>query len=140
MGHPPPFLLRAGSGEDHSVGYYAEGPRNKTLGWFDDPGLKDASDHLEPGDRLIFYTDGFLEAKNAEGEVYGEDRLAETIVSCGGLPAESLADELINDVETFSAGKLEDDLTMIIVEFQGAALDGEGPRRLTGEEPWHSRR
>ncbi len=140
MGHPPPFLLRAGDGATEMVGYYAEGPRNKTLGWFDDPGLQDAFDRLRPGDRLIFYTDGFLEAKNLEGEVYGEDRLAEVIVSCGTLPTEAFVDELISDVETFSAGKLEDDLTMIIVEFQGTALDEEAPGRLTGEEPWHSRR
>lgn len=141
MGHPPPFLLRAGNVEEgHFVGYYAEGARNKPLGWFDDPGLADASDRLEPGDRVIFYTDGFLEAKNAEGEVYGEDRLAEALVSCGPLSTEDFAEELINDVEGFAAGKLDDDLTMIIVEFHGAALDGELPRRLTGEEPWHSRR
>ena len=141
MGHPPPFLLRAGGAEDENlVGYYAEGPRNKTLGWFDEPGLKDHSDRLEPGDRLIFYTDGFLEAKDPEGEVYGEDRLAEAIVSCGALATQAFSDELISDVESFAAGKLEDDLTMIIVEFQGAGLDEEVPRRLTGEEPWHSRR
>ncbi|MDQ4096044.1 MAG: SpoIIE family protein phosphatase [Actinomycetota bacterium] len=141
MGHPPPFLLRADDlRDDRYVGYYAEGPRNKTLGWFDDPGLKEVSDRLAPGDRLIFYTDGFLEAKNADGDVYGEDRLAEVVVSCGPLSTEQLAEELISDVESFAAGKLDDDLTMIIVEFQGAALDGDLPRRLTGEEPWHSRR
>ena len=141
MGHPPPFLLRATAGPNGSmVGYYAEGPRNKTLGWFDDPGLAEAGDRLEPGDRLIFYTDGFLEAKDPEGEVYGEDRFAEAVVRLGPLGTEVFSEELVKDVERFAAGKLEDDLTMIIVEFQGATLEDEAPRRLTGEEPWHSRR
>lgn len=142
MGHPPPFLLKAPSpSEENLVGYFAEGPRNKTLGWFDDPGLKVITEHLQPGDRLVFYTDGFLEAKDPSGEVYGEERFAEAIVRLGPLATGVFSDELVRDVERFAAGKLDDDLTMIIVEFQGARLeDEEAPRRLTGEEPWHSRR
>lgn len=141
MGHPPPFLLRAGGATDENmVGYYAEGPRNKTLGWFDDPGLQDTTERLEPGDRLIFYTDGFLEAKGPGGEVYGEDRFAEAIVRLGPLATDVFSEELVKDVEAFSAGKLEDDLTMIVVEFQGASLHEDSAGRLTGEEPWHSRR
>jgi serine phosphatase RsbU (regulator of sigma subunit)/CHASE3 domain sensor protein len=141
MGHPPPFLLRSGGGTaENMVGYYAEGPRNKTLGWFDDPGLTETSEQLEAGDRLIFYTDGFLEAKDPDGEVYGEERFAEAIVRLGPLATAVFSDELVRDVERFAAGKLDDDLTMIIVEFQGATVEGEHPTRLTGEEPWHSRR
>ena len=141
MGHPPPFLLRApAGGEENMVGYFAEGPRNKILGWVDEPGLKVCSENLHPGDRLIFYTDGFLEAKDPDGEVYGEERFAEAVVRLGPLATGVFSDELVRDVESFAAGKLDDDLTMIIVEFVGARLDDEAPRRLTGEEPWHSRR
>ena len=141
MGHPPPFLLRSGRGPgENVVGYYAEGPRNKTLGWFDDPGLQDTSDRLLPGDRLIFYTDGFLEAKGPEGEVYGDERFAEAVLRLGPLDTEVFSEELVKDVERFSAGKLEDDLTMIVVEFEGAELGEQPAERLTGEEPWHSRR
>ena len=141
MGHPAPFLLRAAARDgDAAQGYYAEGPRNKPLGWFEDPGLAETHERLAPGDRIIFYTDGFLETKSPDGEIYGEDRFGEAISRLGPLPAETFAEELVKDVERFGAGKLDDDLTMIIVEFQGAALGDEPRRRLTGEEPWHSRR
>lgn len=141
MGHPAPFVLKArSSSRDVIQGYFAEGPRNKTLGWFENPGLEATTFQLSPGDRLIFYTDGFLEAKDPQGEVYGEHRFAEAVVRLGPLEARDLSDELVKDVERFAAGKLDDDLTMIIVEFQGAETTEEVPRRLTGEEPWHSRR
>jgi hypothetical protein len=52
-----------------------------------------------------------------------------------------VAQVLDREVEQFAAGKLDDDLTVLILEFQGAAALGGGvPTRVTGEEPWHSRR
>ncbi|MDQ3986348.1 MAG: SpoIIE family protein phosphatase [Actinomycetota bacterium] len=141
MGHPPPFVLKARRGRDQPMrGFYAEGVRNKTIGWFEDPGLSESTIRLEPGDRLILYTDGFLEAKDPAGRIYGDHRFAEAIVRLGPLDAADLTDELVKDVERFATGKLDDDLTMIVVEFQGARLGEDAPRRLTGEEPWHSRR
>ena len=141
MGHPPPFVLKARGGRGDAMrGFYAEGVRNKTIGWFDDPGLSESTIRLEPGDRLVLYTDGFLEAKDPEGRIYGDHRFAEAIVRLGPLDAADLTDELVKDVERFAAGKLDDDLTMIVIEFQGARLGEDVPRRLTGEEPWHSRR
>jgi serine phosphatase RsbU (regulator of sigma subunit)/CHASE3 domain sensor protein len=139
MGHPAPFLVRAHVTEGLK-GEYLERSRNKTLGWFDDPGLNESAIRLEPGDRLIFYTDGFLETKSPAGDVYGEDRFAEAMLRLAPLRARVFSEELVKDVEHFAAGKLDDDLTMIIVEFQGAPPQQAGDRRLTGEEPWHSRR
>ena len=80
MGHPSPFVLRAGEGDEPAAGYFVEGPRNKALGWFDEPGLAETVLGLEPGDRLVLFTDGFLEAKNSEGELFGEGRLAEVLL------------------------------------------------------------
>jgi serine phosphatase RsbU (regulator of sigma subunit) len=117
-----------------------EGPRNRALGWFEDPGLADTSVHLRPGDRLVFYTDGFLEAKSPAGDMFGEERLASELQARAGARPEAVGDDLVRGVERFAAGKLEDDLTMLILEFEGVPL-GEGvARRSTGDEPWHSRR
>jgi serine phosphatase RsbU (regulator of sigma subunit) len=140
MGHPPPFLLHPGGELGGPTGYYLEGPRNRVLGWFDDPGLAETSVRLEAGHRLVLYTDGFLEAKSPEGETFGEHRFSETLIRLAALDADMVADELVREVERFAAGKLDDDLTMLIVEFEATRV-GEGvPGRLTGEEPWHSRR
>lgn len=124
MGHLSPFLVRR-AGEGPPTGAYTEGPRNRALGWFDDPGLAEMQIHMRPGDRLHLFTDGFLEAKGADGELFGEERLAETLVGLGTLDAGEVGDEMIREVERFAAGKLEDDLTMLILDFEGAS-DGAG--------------
>jgi serine phosphatase RsbU (regulator of sigma subunit)/CHASE3 domain sensor protein len=141
MGHPSPFLLRKKPDMEGGLqGYFVDGPTNKTLGWFDEPGLEETVFHLQTGDRLIFYTDGFLEAKSTEGHVFGEDRFAHALLRLGPLAVSSFTEEVIREVERYAAGKLDDDLTMIVLEFQGAPLGDGADRRLTGEEPWHSRR
>jgi serine phosphatase RsbU (regulator of sigma subunit)/CHASE3 domain sensor protein len=141
MGHPSPFLLRQKHDHEGGLqGYFVDGPTNKTLGWFDDPGLEETVFQMQPGDRLIFYTDGFLDAKSPEGEIFGEDRFAHALLRLGPLAVGSFTEEVIREVERYAAGKLDDDLTMIIVEFTGAPLGDGADRRLTGEEPWHSRR
>jgi serine phosphatase RsbU (regulator of sigma subunit) len=123
MGHPAPFLLRApGDDDTDDVGLYVEGHRNRAAGWFDEPGYEETPVRLHPGDRLVLYTDGFLEAKSPDGEVFGEHRLATALTRLAGLDADQIAEELVREVESFAAGKLDDDLTMLVVVY-------EGPRR-----------
>ncbi len=145
MGHHSPFIIRSpGVATDlegvtpSPRGYYLEGPRNRALGWFEDPGLAETVVKLEPGDRLVLFTDGFLEAKTPDGEVFGEHRFAEAMVGLAPLQSEALVDEVVTAVERFAAGKLDDDLTMLVIEWLGAAA-GDDPQQA-GEERWHSRR
>ncbi|MGH2827385.1 MAG: PP2C family protein-serine/threonine phosphatase [Actinomycetota bacterium] len=160
MGHPSPFILTAreagsagsqnkreagSAGSQNRIGsrrgYFLEGPRNRALGWFEEPGMAESAVQLAPGDRLIFYTDGFLEAKSPEGAIFGENRFAEALLRLAPLGSDDLGEELVRDVERFAAGKLEDDLTMIVIEFQGSPLsDDAADEELTGDAPWHSRR
>ena len=125
MGHPAPFLLHPPEGS--SRGYYVEGPRNRALGWDENPGLNQSSVTLAPGDRLILFTDGFIEAKSAEGEVFGENRLETSLLELASLPSDALAAQVVEDVERFAAGKLDDDLTMLVVEFEGAVAPATDP-------------
>jgi serine phosphatase RsbU (regulator of sigma subunit)/CHASE3 domain sensor protein len=130
MGHPSPFMLTSDEREERPdgrpQGYFLEGPRNRALGWFDDPGMAETTIQLGPGDRLILYTDGFLEAKSPDGVIFGENRLAEALIRLAPLDSNELGEELVRDVEHFAAGKLDDDLTMLVIEFQGAPLT-QGP-------------
>lgn len=121
MGHHPPFLVRAGEEISGRRGLFLEGPRNRALGWFDEPGTAEATTQLAAGDRLLLFTDGFLEAKTPEGEIFGQHRFAETMRRVGVLPPEALVEELTAEVERFAAGKLDDDLTMLVVEWRGTA-------------------
>jgi len=129
MGHPSPFMLTSPEGPERidgrPQGYFLEGPRNRALGWFDEPGMAETTIQLGPGDRLIFYTDGFLEAKSPDGVIFGENRFAEALIRHAPLDSNELGEELVRDVERFAAGKLDDDLTMLVIEFQGAPLAQE---------------
>jgi serine phosphatase RsbU (regulator of sigma subunit)/CHASE3 domain sensor protein len=138
MGHPSPFLLRSAA-EGLPRGHYLEGPRNRALGWFEDPGFAETVVQLEPGDRLVFFTDGFLEAKSPTGEIFGEERFGGELMRVAPLPGSELGEELIRGVERFAAGKLDDDLTMLILEFQGVPSE-QRATGLTGEQTWHSKR
>ncbi|MDQ3660720.1 MAG: SpoIIE family protein phosphatase [Actinomycetota bacterium] len=140
MGHPPPFILRASGMGDGPLGHYLEGPRNRVLGWFDDPGWEEGNATVRPGDRLVLYTDGWLEAKSVDGETFGEHRFAEALTRLGILGGEALVEELVREVERFAAGKLDDDLTILVVEFLGAPMGRGAGAELTGEEQWRSRR
>ena len=119
MGHLAPFLLHRTAPDEPMAGSYLDGPRNKAIGWFEDPGFSETHAQMVPGDRLILFTDGFLEARSADGDLYGEHRLAETLGRFGALPLEALVEEVVGEVERFAAGKLDDDLTMLIVEYEG---------------------
>ncbi|MDQ3915186.1 MAG: SpoIIE family protein phosphatase [Actinomycetota bacterium] len=132
MGHPAPFLLHA-PGAGGAPGYYVEGPRNRALGWDENPGLAQNSVTLAPGDRLVLFTDGFIEAKSAEGEVFGDHRLASSLLELASLPSDLLAQQVVEDVERFAAGKLDDDLTMLVIEFEGATAPLEDPTLVLGD-------
>jgi sigma-B regulation protein RsbU (phosphoserine phosphatase) len=132
MGHLSPFLLRASGSEGSVTGTFVEGAPNRVLGWFDDPGYSETVTDLGPGDRLVLFTDGFLEAKAPSGELFGEERLATALTKLAPLAPEKLGDALVVEVERFAAGKLEDDLTMLVLEYRGLVPD-PGTGRLEVE-------
>lgn len=67
---------------------------------------------LEKGDRLILYTDGLIEAKNKDSELYGYERLVETIENNLGC-RDDLIDIIKDDVDDFRYKELEDDFTLL---------------------------
>ena len=120
MGHHAPFVIRAKSEEEGGPrGYFLEGQQNRALGWFEAPGTAETIVRLDRGDRLLLFTDGFLEAKSPEGEVFGQHRFAETMQRLAVLAPDTLVEELTAEVERFAAGKLDDDLTILVVEWVG---------------------
>ena len=108
-GHNPPFLIRA----DGAVEKLSDG--GMVLGIFPDVSYDQAEMTLARGDRLLFYTDGITEARNPEGDEYGEDRLAEAASGVRSKGAEAIKDAVLDDVNGFTEGKFEDDATLIVV-------------------------
>lgn len=74
-----------------------------------------------PGDKLVLYTDGLVEARNARDELYGEERLLALLGRSARLPAEELLKNCIDDVRAFRANspKLDDTALMILSRSAG---------------------
>ncbi|HEX7153783.1 MAG TPA: PP2C family protein-serine/threonine phosphatase [Thermoanaerobaculia bacterium] len=68
-----------------------------------------------PGDVFVLHTDGVYESRNAEGEVYGLERLTQIVHDHDGTSAEALRDAIVQDVEAFR-GEVEqaDDVTLVV--------------------------
>lgn len=70
---------------------------------------------LQPEDVFVLYSDGLMEARNAIGDEYGEQRLSEIVLRNRHLSAESIKDTIIADVSAFvGTMKSHDDLTCVV--------------------------
>jgi sigma-B regulation protein RsbU (phosphoserine phosphatase) len=105
-GHPHPLVLRT-DGRVEEVGRL--GP---LLGWRPVPGFEDDTTTLAPGDVLVLYTDGLLDAEN-DTERFGDDRLHTTLAGLRGADADAIASGLMDAVATF-ASRLRDDVALLV--------------------------
>jgi phosphoserine phosphatase RsbU/P len=112
-GHPPGVLLREG----RVVEALTADPR-PPLGMAHPSRV--AGETLQPGDRLLFYSDGVTEARDAEGGFFGVDRLVDLAErqSASGLPAPEIMRRLIREVIDYSDGGPADDATLMLVEWR----------------------
>jgi adenylate cyclase len=86
------------------------------LGILEDASYEETRLQLEPGDKVVFYTDGIVEAMNKKEEIYGFERLQEVIKTSKASKAEALMNDIITSVSDFTGNAPQhDDLTMIIV-------------------------
>ena len=112
-GHHPPLLVRSG----------------KLLGSLDSEpclpiGLRGDVTHiaeytLEPGDRLLFFTDGVVEARSPAGEFFGEERLGDFLVRAvaAELPPAETSRRLSQAILAHQADQLQDDATTVYIEW-----------------------
>jgi serine phosphatase RsbU (regulator of sigma subunit) len=71
---------------------------------------------VEPGDALVLYTDGLVEARNGREE-YGIRRLRQKVAELGARPAVEIAQSIIDSVTNFTGGGVQkDDVTLVVVK------------------------
>jgi serine phosphatase RsbU (regulator of sigma subunit) len=110
-GHDRPLWLRSEEGKIEQLT-----ARGIVLGLYDQVDLQEGQVVLAPGESLILYTDGLTEAMNAEGEIFGDPRLLETLSACQASSAQALIDALVDAVLEFTDGAPQsDDLTIFVI-------------------------
>ena len=99
------------------------------------------TEQLQPGDMLLLYTDGVIEARSPDGEFFGQDRLIDLISRnlAAGLPAPETMRRIVHALLDHQAGDLEDDATLLLIEWHGTkgSDDEPPPISLTAERALH---
>jgi sigma-B regulation protein RsbU (phosphoserine phosphatase) len=112
-GHPPPLVLRGDETLALDVG-------GMVVGMFANAAYEVTSFRLQPGDILVLYTDGVIEAANDGGEEYTAARLAAAARERRRLSAADLQTGLLADIRDFCGrDQFADDLTLMIVKYLG---------------------
>ncbi len=128
-GHPPPLLVRGGR---VVAGPECEPTLPVGLGG---EVVEVAELQLEPGDRLLAFTDGVIEARAPDGGLFGTDRLVDLLQrsSASGLPAPETMRRLTHAVLEWQSEGLRDDATLLFVEWMGRGEELESRARSAPE-------
>jgi hypothetical protein len=117
-GHCPPFLIARRDPVPVPTRLDRGGP---VLGLLGEAAYEASTIAVSPGDLLVMYSDGLVEASNAAGEEYGEERLMELLQQRAGQSPSQLRDAILDAWAAFaSPDQPQDDLTIAIIRFAGA--------------------
>jgi len=112
-GHPTPYLYRRKT-QTWTALELDSLPLGTTL-----PSCpKQRGETWSPGDRLLLYTDGLIEATNPQGEPYGFRNLEDFLHTHADLTPQAMVAAFYRELDGYSPeGQFEDDLTVVVVEF-----------------------
>ena len=109
-GHLPPILRRA-NGETSQLDVEKSG---LPVGVVNDYEYQEFSIELAKGDMAVMYTDGINEAQNADGELFGNDRIVEFLKKHDSKQANTFGDLLVNEVRQHMEGENQlDDICLV---------------------------
>jgi serine phosphatase RsbU (regulator of sigma subunit) len=79
-----------------------------------------AAERLEPGDKVVIYSDGVSEAQNTAGDFFGKKRLRELVAARAAEGCRAIHDAIQEAVSAFTEGAPQsDDITLLVLEFGG---------------------
>ena len=133
-GHPPPLLIRGRAVRELTcpaqppLGLASAYARRPAAG-HGDTTAAECTERLEPGDRVLLYTDGVTEGRSADGTPFGLRRLADFVIrhSSAQLPVPETMRRLNHAILDYQNGRLRDDATVVLIEWR----PGHPARNLT---------
>lgn len=113
-GHPPALHYSARTGRFEEIGAGAP-----PLGTSLDARFELKSCPLLPRDLLVFYTDGLVEARNAQGQDYGDTRVQRAVARAVGGSAREIRDAILGDLSNFKGDQEQsDDITLVVARIK----------------------
>jgi sigma-B regulation protein RsbU (phosphoserine phosphatase) len=110
-GHNPPLLVHAGNGVERLK------PTGAAIGLTETTTFANARATLDVGDALLLYTDGATEARNAEREEFGEQRIEEWLSRHARLEPKAIIEELRATLNSFTqSNAFHDDVTLVAMK------------------------
>jgi serine phosphatase RsbU (regulator of sigma subunit) len=107
-GHPAPVIVRVAGGVEqvHAAG--------TIVGSLPDADFTEEHVVLAPGDAIVLYTDGVIEARRDE-DIFGEGRLLDLLSGCTGQDARAIANTVRQAVGDFIPGLPRDDMAILVI-------------------------
>lgn len=109
-GHPPTMLVRPGREVELLT------IQSGVVGAFDTMRYEGGSFTFQTGDILFMYTDGAIEARDAAGAFFGEQRLRDLVLQASAHGVDGLCETVLDALDTFTESALDDDVALVALE------------------------
>ena len=111
-GHPFGYIYRASSNE-----FFPCDSKGRLLGVFPELHAAKIDIPFQTGDRIILFTDGIIESRKKNGELYEEERLKQVLASHSNLNPKALNHKILSELEAWQGSSIfSDDLTLIMID------------------------